>query len=229
MITIIKSRKKLIFLSSIFFSLTVYSQNPEKKLGSWYMYNGNNKISESFSIKTSAHIRYFELAEFYQQEVYRAGLTYNVDKNFNFTSGMVYSIKENNYKSNSDKTYEYRFYEDFNLKTTYGKLQFKHRIRLEHSTNNATNFKKFNNRIRFGVTLQYPLYQKLDFYVFDEIFLNFKSEAFGENRTGAGFIYTISNSLKFQLGYMHIHFAETHLDRLQIGLLINTNLCKKNS
>lgn len=212
-----------------FFAMAVLAQNPKDKLGSWYMYNGNNQISESFSIKTSAHVRYFELIKFYQQEVYRAGLTYKVSNNFNVTGGMVYSIKEDNYIGTSNKVNEYCFYEDFNWKTSYKLLIIKPRIRLEHSANSNTNFKKFNHRIRFGTTLQYPVLKKTIVYIFDEVFFNFKQEIFGENRIGAGLIKSISDLLKIQLGYMHINFGDTFLNRLQIGLLINTDLQKKTS
>ena len=212
-----------------FFAMALLAQNPKDKLGSWYMYNGNNQLSESFSIKTSAHIRYFELIKFYQQEVYRAGLTYKVSNSFNVTGGMVYSIKEDNYKGISNKVNEYRFYEDFNWKTSYKSLIIKPRIRLEHSSNSNTNFKDFNHRIRFGTTLQYPVLKKTVVYFFDEVFFNFKPEIFGENRIGAGFIQTISKPIKFQLGYMHIDFGDTYLHRFQVGFLINTDLQKKTS
>lgn len=193
------------------------------------MYNGNNQISESFSIKTSAHVRFFELLKFYQQEIYRAGLTYKVSNSFNATGGMVYSIKEDIFKGDSNKVNEYRFYEDFNWKNNYKLLVIKPRIRLEYNSNSTTNFKEFNHRIRFGTTLQFPVLNKIVMYVFDEIFLNFKPETFGENRIGAGFIHTVSKPIKFQLGYMHIDFGNTYLHRLQLGLLINTDLRKKTS
>lgn len=191
------------------------------------MYNGNFKISESFSLKTSAHVRFFKLVQFYQQEIYRAGLTYSINKNFNITAGMVYSIKEDNFKSESEKTYEYRFYEDFNWIIKHNNFLIRPRIRIEHSTNNNTNFNVFHHRIRFGTSLQYPILKKTVAYVFDEIFLNANKEVFGENRVGAGFIYTISKPIRFQLGYMHINFGDTHLNRLQIGILINADLHKK--
>jgi hypothetical protein len=222
--------KKTFFkITFLLVTTIIYSQNPEKEIGSWYMYNGNNQISESLSIKTSAHIRFFELTQFYQQEVYRAGLTYKVSDSFNLTGGMVYSIKEENYNSASNKTYEYRYYEDFNWKTKYNALSVKPRIRLEHSTNSNSGFEEFNHRIRFGTTLEYPVLKKTSVYVFNEVFLNFTPESFGENRIGAGLVKSMSDKLKLQFGYMHINFRETFLNRLQVGLLINTDLRKKTS
>lgn len=217
---------KILFL---FITITSYTQNAKDKLGTWYMYNGNNQISESLSIKTSAHIRFFELIEFYQQEVYRAGLTYKINSNFNVTGGMVYTIKESNFKGESNKIYEYRYYEDFNWKANYKALSIKPRIRLEHSANNTSDFEIFNHRIRFGTTLEYPILKETSIYIFDEVFLNFAPETFGENRIGAGLVKSMSDLLKLQLGYMHINFGDTFLNRLQIGLLINTDLRKKTS
>lgn len=216
-------RNFIIKLSFLCIPLIIQSQNPEDKLGTWYMFNANNKISESLSLKTSAHIRFFELAQVYQQEIYRAGLSYNVNKRFSLTGGMVYSIKEENYKTNSNKTYEYRYYSDFNWKTSLNKLQLKPRIRLEHSTNSKTNFEEFSHRIRFGATLQYPILKKTTLYFFDEVFFNFSDEIFGENRTGFGLTNSITDMLKIQLGYMHIHQTNTFLNRLQVGILLKTD------
>ena len=222
-------RSSILKIFFLFVTTTICAQTAEDKVGSWYMYNGNNQISESFSLKTSAHIRFFELIKFYQQEVYRVGLTYKVSNGFNVTGGMVYSVKENNYKEASNKVNEYRFYEDFNWKASYKSLSVKPRIRLEHSANNTSDFEDFNHRFRFGTTLQYPLLKKTAVYVFDEIFLNFKPDTFGENRIGAGVIHSVSKPIKFQLGYMHIDFGDTFLNRLQLGLLIDTDLRRKTS
>lgn len=216
-------RNFIVILSFLYIPLLTQSQNTEDKLGTWYMLNTNNKISKSLSLKTSAHIRFFELAQFYQQEIYRAGLSYNANKRFSLTGGMVYSIKEENYKTNSNKTYEYRYYSDFNWKTTFNKLQLKPRIRLEHSANSKTDFEEFSHRIRFGATLQYPILKKTTLYFFDEVFFNFSDEIFGENRTGFGLTNSITDMLKIQLGFMHINQTDTFLNRLQVGLLLKTD------
>lgn len=216
-------RNFVIKLSFLFIPIIIQSQNPEEKTGTWYMFNANNKISDSFSLKTSAHIRFFELAQFYQQEIYRAGLSYNINKRFSLTGGMVYSIKEENYKTTSNKTYEYRYYSDFNWKTTFNKLQLKPRLRLEHNTNSKTDFEDFSHRIRFGATLQYPILKNTTLYFFDEVFFNVSDQVLGENRTGFGLTNNISEVLKFQLGYMHTHQINTFSKRLQVGLLLKTD------
>ncbi len=107
----------LLFLS--LFCFNIQGQNSvEKELGTWYMYNGSHKISDKIKLKTSAHFRYFELASEYQQEIYRLGLNYDFNKKINITGGLVYSITDTSYKSDLPDLYEYRFYQDLNIKDT---------------------------------------------------------------------------------------------------------------
>jgi len=209
--------------------MLIKSQHLKNQLGTCYMFNTTHEISESFSLKNSAHIRFFELAQVYQQEIYRVGLFYNVNEHLNITGGMVYSVKEDNYKKPSNKTYEYRYYEDFNWKTSFNNLRINSRIRLEHSINNNEISEKFNHRIRFGATLQYPILKNTTLYLFDEVFFDVSDRVLSENRTGFGLTNNISEVLKFQLGYMHTHQINTFSKRLQDGLLINTDLRKKTS
>lgn len=185
------------------------------------MLNTNNKISEKFSLKASAHLRYFEIFRFYQQEIYRVGLSYNKSKNFNITLGMVFSTKKN-FKL-APNNYEYRYYSDFNWKTFTKKLDIKPRIRIENSLNSMSDFEKFDSRIRFGLTFNYPILKKTDLYFFDEIFFNFSEKKFGENRIGFGFTNKISEVLKFQLGFLNIYQTDIAINRLQLGILLNTD------
>lgn len=197
------------------------------QLGTWYMYNGSHKLSDQIKLTTSAHYRYFELATEYQQEIYRVGLNYAFNKKINVTGGMVYSIKDTSYKTTAPDLYEYRFYQDLNLKDTWGKINVKHRVRLAQRFTKQNFIDKTKHRIRYGLFLKYPILKKLNFYAFNEVFIKFATKAFGENRTGAGFIRKINENLKVRFGYFHIKFADGGLDRLQLGILLNTDFTKK--
>ena len=67
----------------------------------------------------------------------------------------------------SPDLYEYRFYEDLNLKSKWGQFNASHRIRLEHRfihkniTEDTT-----QSWIRYNLNVGYPLSAKLEAYMF---------------------------------------------------------------
>jgi len=211
-----------------FLSIKTQAQNsPENKLGAWYMYNGSHILSGKIKLTTSAHFRYFKLATAYQQEVYRMGLNYAFNKTINVTGGIVYSIKDTSYKTEGSDLYEYRFYQDLNIKDNWGKVYVNHRVRLAQRFTRQNFINKTRHRIRYGLFLKYPILKNWQLYGFNETFIKFAIKSFGENRTGLGFIRKISNQLKLRVGYMHIKFANTFLNRIQLGIVLNTNHIKK--
>lgn len=211
------------------FCYKIQAQNSaENKLGTWYMYNGSHKLSKNIKLKTSAHFRYYELASEYQQEIYRTGLNYNLTKKVNITGGVVYSITDTSYKSNLPDLYEYRFYQDVNLKDNWNKIQVNHRVRLAQRFKRKNFEDEVKHRIRYGLFLKYPLSQKWETYAFSEIFIKFATKAFSQNRTGAGFIRGINENLKLKLGYFYTKFSNSSLHRLQLGIILNTNHIKNN-
>ncbi|WP_397446865.1 DUF2490 domain-containing protein [Polaribacter sp. R77954] len=214
----------IVFLSLIFIFFKSQAQtSSENKLGTWYMYNGSHKLSEKYSLKTSFHVRYFEFITEYQQEIYRLGLNYKINPNFNFTLGSVYSITDSSYKTDAPDLYEYRFYQDLNLKDNWGNFGIKHRVRLAQRFRRKNFENKTTHRIRYGLFLSYPISQKLTTYGFNEIFIKFATKAFGQNRTGFGFLQKLTKQIKLKLGYMHTQFSNSKSHRLQLGIILNTN------
>lgn len=206
---------------------TQAQNNTEDQLGTWYMYNGSHQLSEKYKLTTSAHVRYFELASEYQQEIYRVGLNYAFTNKINATAGIVYSITDTSYKTDAPNLYEFRFYQDVFLKDNWGKFDVKHRVRLAQRFREQNSIKKTTHRIRYGLFVNYPILKNLTAYGFNEIFIKFASKSFGQNRTGFGFIQKIDKQLKLKLGYMHTLFSSTKSHRLQLGIILNTNHIKK--
>lgn len=213
-----------------FIILKTQAQNTaEDKLGSWFMFNGSHKLSENYTLKSMAHFRYFELSKEFQQEIYRLGLNYKFNPKTNFTFGLSYATGDLNYNTPSAHLYEWRLYEDLFLKSKLNKLNLKHRFRLEHRfihknlTTNTT-----QNWIRYDLNISYPISQKLNIYVFNELFLNLdRSKRFAQNWTGLGLIQKLNKRLKLKLGYFQIKTSNRNLKRLQLGVILNTNHTKK--
>ena len=219
----------------LFLSLLCYSvqaqKSAENKLGTWYTYNGSHEISNKFALKTMAHFRYFEVASAFQQEIYRLGVNYSFNPKINITLGVSYASADLTYDAASINLYEYRFYEDLNLKTNWNQFIIKHRFRLEHRfihKNITTNVTQ--NWIRYDLNLAYKLSKKWSAYVFNELFLNLDSaKAFSQNWTGAGFLHQLNKQVKLKIGYFQIKSPTNILKRLQVGIILNTNHTKKTN
>jgi len=219
---------KILILSLFLFSIKLQGQSaPESKLGTWYMYNGSHKVSKKLKLTTSAHLRYYELATEYQQEIYRIGVNYNFNNTINVTGGGVYSITDTSYKESSENLYEYRFYEDINIKDNWSKVKVKHRIRLAQRFKRKNFTNEVTHRIRYGLFLNYPISKNWETYTFSELFIKFATNAYSQNRTGAGILKRINESLKVKLGYFYTKFSSSDLHRLQLGIILNTNFTKK--
>lgn len=208
---------------------TQAQNNPKNQLGTWYMFHANHLMGENFKLLTNVHFRYFELAKEFQQEIYRIGLNYAFQKNMNITTGFVYSKSDTSYKSTSPNLYEFRFYQDFNLKNMLYKMDIKHRLRLSQRFKKQNIDSKINHTIRYGLFLEYPLTTNLKIYAFNELFVNFTDKKFDQNRIGSGIIKNINNDLKFRIGYFYTKFSNSNLHRLQLGIIINTHYLKKSS
>ena len=60
-----------------------------------------------------------------------------------------------------------------------------------------------------------------------EIFFNFKGDLISQNWTGAGFLYKLNNAVKFKAGYFYQKLQNIGFNRLQLGIILNTNHRKK--
>ena len=180
--------KKVILLCglSLLFAKTQAQESSEKKLGAWFMYNGSHKVSDQFSLKTMAHYRYFETTSEFQQSIYRLGLNYTANKNFNFTLGISPVKTDTQYQSPSEFATEFRIYEDINWNSHFTKLKLRHRFRFEHRFIELQGDKFTENWVRYDLNASYPLSKTWSVYAFNEIFVNFKGEVVPQNWTGAG-------------------------------------------
>ncbi|WP_405567853.1 DUF2490 domain-containing protein [Polaribacter sp. Asnod6-C07] len=221
--------KILLIMGLCLISFKAQTQNSaENKLGTWYMYNGSHKISEKYAIKTMAHFRYYELASEFQQEIYRLGVNYTFNPKTNITLGLSYSTADLVYDGPSSGLYEWRFYEDLNLKSKWWQFNVKHRIRFEHRFIHKNLIEDVTQTwVRYNLNIGYPLSEKWSVYAFNELFLNLdRGKRFAQNWTGAGFLHQLNPRTKLKMGYFQIKSPTRVLKRLQLGIILNTNHIK---
>ncbi|WP_223269179.1 MULTISPECIES: DUF2490 domain-containing protein [unclassified Polaribacter] len=208
---------------------TQAQKSAENQLGTWYMYNGSHKLSEKYALKTMAHFRYFELVSEFQQEIYRLGINYRFTKKIDLTLGASYSTGDLAYDMPSPHLYEWRLYEDLNIKSNWGKFNARHRFRLEHRfihKNIVTD--ETRNWFRYDLTVNYPLSKKWSVYAFNELFLNIDtSKRFAQNWSGAGLLHQLNEQVKLKMGYFQIKLPNRVLKRIQLGIILNTDFSQK--
>ena len=221
----------ILFVLSLLCSKIQAQNSAEKKLGTWYMFNGTHKLSERTALKTMAHLRYFETASEFQQEIYRLGFNYSLTPKTNLTFGASYATADTAYDIPSNNLYEFRLYEDLNLKSKWRKFNAKHRIRFEHRFIHKNLIENVTqNWVRYNLNISYPVSKKWSAFIFNELFLNLdKGKSFNQNWTGTGFLYTLNNSVKLKTSYFQIKSPTGVLKRLQLGIILNTSHTKKTT
>ncbi|UNY97620.1 DUF2490 domain-containing protein [Zhouia spongiae] len=212
-----------IFLTTLF----VKAQDQgEDELGAWYMYFGNYKLSEKFSLHTEAQFRYYEVTDNFNQMLLRTGINYHINDRFMVTAGYGYIETDALYAEfqNEPNASENRIYQQLVVKDNWGKFRLNHRYRLEQRFLSAAGNSDFQNRVRYRLQITYPLSETFFMNVYDEIFLNLQDTVFGQNRLYGALGAKINNNVSVQLGYLKNHFSNTKFDRLQLGVFINADL-----
>lgn len=220
----------LLLLICFLFCNLFYAQNTNSEIGNWFMYNGSHKTAKKWAIKSMAHFRYYQLANNFQQEIYRLGINYTFHKKLNLTIGYSYVTTDVLFGKPEATIFENRIYEDLNYTNLFKKLKLRHRIRLEHRfiTNNSMN--TTSQWFRYDLNANYTIANKWSGYVFNEVFFNIdKRKRFVQNWTGFGFLHQILPSLKLNLGYQQIKLPDETQKRILLGIILNTNHIKKST
>lgn len=207
---------------------TSFSQNSTDKIGNWFMYNGSHKIAHNWKIQTMAHFRYYELADNFQQEIYRLAANYTFHKKLNASIGYSYVTTDVVFGNPDPTVFENRIYEDINYINFIKKLKLRHRFRFEHRFITAQSVRSESHWFRYDLNLNYPISKNWSAYVFNEIFFNMdRSKRFVQNWTGFGFLHKLNQSLKLNIGYQQIKLSNEVQKRLLLGIILNTNHTKK--
>lgn len=212
--------KHLFFAIALLFSITLSAQsNPEKKLGTWYMYNGSHQLSGKFSLKTMAHFRFFDLGSDMRQFIGRLGANYKINNTFSVTLGYAYLDTDRTFDADGGFFGDHRIYEDFNIKHKVEKLGFAHRLRAEQRFFEGDT----GHLLRYQLGLSYPLSDKWSTFIFDEVFFDFDGEAYNQNWLGGGFKYKLNNAIKLKAGYQNISANNgPTFDRILLGIELST-------
>lgn len=248
------------YVSSILFAASFASlavaQNriQSTNYNGWYMYFGNHRLNNKWSLHTEYQWRRNQWINNWQQSLTRIGIDYRINNQAILTLGYGNIIT---YPYGEQPVLipfkEHRIWQTLTLSHKNGKLYFSHRYRLEQrfsdkyktDTNDEIVFDKVNytNRLRYLLAVVIPINkQEIDkntvfIRMYEEAFISFGKNVakniYDQNRLYFAFGYQLLPSSNIQIGYLNhlvfksdgVKYENNHT--LQISLTHNFDFRKK--
>jgi hypothetical protein len=222
--------KNTILFFLLFISFTNFNAqtNAEKNFGSWYYIYGTHTISNNWSIFTGIEERNYETIKNYNLIVFIGAANYKFSEKFTATLGYMYLDIDGSFDPDIDpNTIENRHYEQISYNFKFLNLPFSHRLRVEHRHLNSMGNNSLIHRVRYQLKAKIPLNTTFYLTASNESFINFKGNFYAENRFYSALGVKASKNIALEIGYLGHYINDLHLDRLQAGIFINTDLRKK--
>lgn len=200
----------------------------ENKLGAWYTLDATHTLSEKISITTGVQLRSYEVADNINLIFLYAGINYKL------TPKVIASIGY--YNIDVDKTvdvcgtphmYKHSIFEQISYNHNIGNFALYHKLRMENRFLRYLGETTASNRLRYCIGTKLKINKLLYINANNEFFANLKGDICTENRLFGALGINLSKSNSLQLGYMNHKINGLNLHRLQIMLLIKTDLRKK--
>ena len=217
----------LLVLLPLLFTNVYAQENPEKELGTWYIFATNTKFSDKISLQVQSQLRTYELANELQQFKIRVGGTYQITKGVSGSFGYAFFINDPSYLSDTpDNFNEHRIYEVITLKNDISPFKLTHRYMAEQRFLNLDSGTINRNWMRYMLQIDYPLDEYWNLDIYDEIFLNLEHPNFGQNWLGGGISYKFNKNWKLRAGYFNQHFENISFNRLVLAVTLNLDATK---
>lgn len=219
----------LILLAGV--SYTILAQ--QNNYGSWYMFFGQPRVSEKFSIHTEVQYRNHTITSVdIEQLLLRAGLNYHFSTT-SFASVGYGRVLTHHFESEQQEPElkEHRAWQQLITTKVFGRVKFENRFRIEQRWVNND----YNNRLRYRLMLFIPInkpsIEKGAVFVgiYNELFVNTASEFFDRNRLYGALGYQLSMSSNFQLGMLQQQVGNIGKWHLQVALGFNPEFKKDKS
>ena len=231
-------RATLITTILIGICVSIYAQESQS-LGNWNSILLKGKISPKWSLFGEAHIRSSNYDLKYNYFEIKSGIGYAVTKNFTVlvSTGFFNTDEPGGFFQTPALQKELRTWLELNLKQTFSRFNFEHRVRLEQRFI-GDNYK---NRIKYRLGLIVPVNKvemvqgSIYLAAADELFIpQFGPNVVEKNRFYIGAGYKINSNTALQIGCVNDidfklngHFIKNYL---QIMLIYDfTNLIKKHA
>lgn len=198
---------------------TVFSQKQiVNQYHGWYMYFGNHRLSDKFSIHTEYQWRRADWITAWQQSLLRLGVDYRISDGVLVTLGYGHIVTwPYGEQPVIEKFTEHRIWQNLILTQRQGRFYFNHRFRPEQrwlygNGKGESDDYVYRNRMRYRFLVNYPLNKTeigADTWflsLYDEIFIqfgpHFDRNYLDQNRLYSAVGYQFSVQGNLQLGYM---------------------------
>lgn len=225
--------KKALIIVLYFISVKFnFAQNSD--LGNWFIYFGNQKITNKINWHNEIQWRNYNYAGDLEQLLLRTGIGYNLSEDNNnvlLGYGFIHSQIYNHNNSDKTNTNEHRVFQQFITKNTYNRFYLQHRYRIEERFISS----EFKMRYRYFLGINIPISKKsitkntIYLSAYNEIFLNSSGKIFDRNRLYGAIGYAITSKVKIEVGVMSQMYETKNRPQLQIVIFNNINFYNKTS
>jgi hypothetical protein len=230
---------RVIFFASFFFLSTqarAQTRTHAYNTNAWLMYFGNHKFSSWMGLHAEVQWRRSDVFSENQQLLLRTGLDFYVKPNLRVTVGYGF-IETYPYGEFAVQNAfpEHRIWQQLLVPQDLGKVKLSHRYRIEqrmigNSSTGQFENGRYENRMRYmakatiNITKgKHPIFAAL----YDEVFINFGKDVgyniFDQNRLYGAIGYSISPTLKMELGYLYQAVQLRNLDGTSLKNRIENN------
>ena len=213
------------------FQTSLFSQNlSEDFLGSWYTYGSIHRFNERFSLAPYGELRFYEASSNYNLVFVSLRGNYHLDSKSSLGLGYAYLDIDTVFEfDKSPNVHENRLFEHYVHNHNWGKIKVTQRGQLEQRFLDFRTRNEIQHRFRYRISLKYDFNKTLYAVVSEEPFVNFQDQVFHENRFYAGFGINFSKHAQLSLGYLKQHIRKNNLNRIQVGISIQTDSRKSKT
>lgn len=220
------------YITTFIFILTIslsYSQtSPEDKLGTWYTYFGNHRISNKLSITAGGQIWAYEPTTNLNLLLLKTGLNYHINNKLKVELGYSFLDIDKSIEGIEGKhIFENRISEQIAFKHKLNNLPIDHRFRMEQRLFNLRVGNSVKHRLRYRLGTKIKLNKTLFIRANNEVLAHIQKDFFSENRLYGALGINLSKSSNLQLGYLYRFINDLNLHRLQVSLFVKTDHRKK--
>lgn len=203
----------------------VKAQRPET--GGWFTMQLPVNFTKHWQWHNDASYRTLGVSVAPIQYLYRTGLRYNFNKQWNTAAGVAFFFTRTVFsKANKEFGFEFRTWEEVNHQLPVNdKLLLQFRLRTEQRFFSATNVdtKYTAHRFRFRTGFTKKINDKWSFQITNEIMQQQANHklSFNQNRLMISGIYHLRNNIQLQGGYLWLRWPTEDQQIATIGLVKN--------
>jgi hypothetical protein len=218
---------KILFsiLLLLLFHSQLFSQTPsENYLGSWYNLSLNHRFNERISVNPYIELRFYEPISNFNLALLSIRGNYHLNSKSIVSIGYAFLDIDTVFEFDDlPDVKEHRINEQYLFKHDLGKFKTQHRFRLEQRFLDFGTRNVIQNRFRYRLSFRYDINKIVFLALSEEPFINFENQAFHENRFYLGLGFKVFKNSQLQIGYLKQHIRKNNLNRIQIGIRIQTD------